>query len=123
MRPIFSRLFIAILITKFISVSNILSAQSGPNIIWQHAFGGIMDEYGWSVASDTFGNIYFAGSSATSNDGDLPPSCYQDSAFDQNPWIIKTDSLGNILWSKCYFFHFTWLIYNFATIKPSNIFF
>lgn len=74
----------------------------GPNLIWQHAFGGNFDEHGWTVEQDVWGNFYFAGSSASHNDGDIPASCYQDSAFNQHSWIIKTDSNGNVIWSKCY---------------------
>jgi hypothetical protein len=77
------------------------SQTSGQNIEWSRAFGGNFDDMGWTVKPDKWGNLYFGGSTASRDTGDVPASCNYSPALHQNPWMIKTDSVGNIIWSKC----------------------
>lgn len=70
-------------------------------IVWERALGGNHNDYGYAIVSDSQGNFYVAGSSSSTNNGDLPISCYQGPTPIQNPWVIKMNSLGQILWSRC----------------------
>jgi hypothetical protein len=64
------------------------------NIIWQKSYGGSEREIAYSITSDNKGNFFIAGTTK-SNDG-MITEYFGDTDF----WIIKIDSLGELLWQK-----------------------
>jgi hypothetical protein len=66
------------------------------NVMWQHAIGGINHEEGSSVALTKDGGYIISGFS-DSNTFDVTGNHGEDDAY-----IVKTDSLGNIEWARCY---------------------
>lgn len=95
-------MFLKYLIYSIIFFSLIVDSCIGQTIEWERACGGNNNDYFYSVATDSLGFIYIVGSTGSQNNGDLPSSCYPGSVtIDQDPWVYKCDSLGNLLWSKC----------------------
>ncbi|MBK7569124.1 MAG: T9SS type A sorting domain-containing protein [Bacteroidetes bacterium] len=66
------------------------------NLLWQRSLGGTKDDFAYSVISTADGNV-LCGGSTRSNDGDVSGN---HGNFDC--WLTKMDSLGNVIWSKCY---------------------
>ncbi len=64
-------------------------------IEWQQCYGGSNDDYARSIIQD--GNGYKIIGYTTSNDGDIS---YNHGSGDY--WLIKIDSIGNLLWEKTY---------------------
>ncbi len=69
-------------------VSN-LSGQA-PDTLWTKTYGGANDDYGYSVQQTTDGGYIIAGSSSSFT------------SFSDDIYIIKTDSLGDTVWTKIY---------------------
>ncbi|MBL0358579.1 MAG: hypothetical protein IPP72_17715 [Chitinophagaceae bacterium] len=65
------------------------------NLEWQHSYGGSLDDYIRSIIQTSDGG-YFVGGNTNSNDGDVSGN-HGGSDF----WLIKLDSIGNLLWQKC----------------------
>jgi len=74
----------------FISPFLASSVSIEPKVEWDKTFGGPKDEYGWSV-------------DLTADDGFII-ACSTESygSGSDDAWVIKTDSLGNIEWSKTF---------------------
>jgi len=66
------------------------------NLIWEKCFGGSNSEGFYRILQDRRGNLYLLGES-DSSDGDISNDPYPEST---DYWIVKTDSLGNILWER-----------------------
>ena len=64
--------------------------------VWAKTFGGLYTDYLWDVVQ-TSDNGYIAVGHTASNDGDI-----QGFQGINDGWIIKVDSNGNKLWSKCF---------------------
>ncbi|MEO5673996.1 MAG: T9SS type A sorting domain-containing protein, partial [Chitinophagales bacterium] len=64
------------------------------NLQWQKCFGGSGDEFTESIRNTSDGGYIFAGG-CTSSDGDV-----SGNHGDQDSWVVKLDSLGNIEWQK-----------------------
>lgn len=70
------------------------------NIIWQQCYGGSDYEAGIKIAEVDNGYVFAA--AAHSNDGDVSGHhgpIGEDGSSDI--WVVKTDSLGEIIWQKC----------------------
>jgi hypothetical protein len=63
---------------------------------WQSVFGGTGNEVGWSILQTSDSGYIFTGGT-NSNDYDVTGNHGIGDA-----WVVKTDSLGNIIWQKCY---------------------
>ena len=63
---------------------------------WKKCYGGSWKEEAYYIQQTTDGGYIFTGLTE-SNDGDV-------TGFhgNQDCWVVKTDSLGNIQWEKCY---------------------
>jgi hypothetical protein len=75
----------------------IVRLDSVGNIKWQRSLGGANQEWFKSIMQDSDGGFVCAGYTG-SLDGDvvgLHPGGYYDA------WIVKLDSLGNLLWQNC----------------------
>ena len=67
------------------------------NILWEKTYGGSGNDYSYSSAK-TFNHGFIFSGSTESNDGNV--SGYHGGFYDV--WIVKTDSIGNLEWSKTY---------------------
>lgn len=66
------------------------------NIQWQKSLGGSIDDTGYSIKQTSDGG-YAVGVLAGSVDGDINCNHYYS-----DYWLVKLDSAGNILWTKCF---------------------
>ena len=74
----------------------VLELDSIGNVIWQNIYGGLDFDKLNSMIQTTDGGYLFVGNTS-SNDGDLQNLNY----FPYNiGWIVKIDSIGNIVWQK-----------------------
>ncbi len=73
----------------------IVKLNSFGNIIWQKSFGGSSDDAANSIQQTIDGGYVICGSSWSWNDGDV-----SGSFGNGDYWVIKIDSLGNLLWQK-----------------------
>ncbi len=64
-------------------------------IQWQKCLGGSAPDYGYSIQQTSDGGYIVAGYTR-SNDGNVT-----DNHGDYDYWIVKLNSLGNIIWQKC----------------------
>lgn len=69
------------------------------NIIWDKSFGGNDGESALDAVMTSDGNIVLAGSSNSSNSGDVSSENIYSTT---DPWLLKIDTMGNILWQKRY---------------------
>lgn len=68
----------------------LIKVDSSGNILWQRTYGGAEDDDGWSVRQTSDRGFIICGSSSSSGAG------YSDLI------LIKTDSVGQTLWSKTF---------------------
>jgi hypothetical protein len=71
--------------------------DSNGNIVWERTYGGSDEDYPANMLPTPDGGYVMFGDTY-SNDGDV--GCNHSSNGDW--WLVKTDSLGNILWTRCY---------------------
>lgn len=76
----------------------IMKLNPAGDVIWLHTYGGNGGESSRFILEDPDGN-YLVGAYTTSPGGDVASSNFRGN-FDG--WIFKTDSAGNMLWSKTY---------------------
>ncbi len=74
----------------------IVKIDSIGNIDWQNTIGGNNDDYLHSIIQTDDGGYLLGGESCSSFSGDKSDST--NGGFDY--WIIKTDTVGNVLWEK-----------------------
>jgi uncharacterized repeat protein (TIGR01451 family) len=74
----------------------IVKLDSTGNIQWQKVLGGTNDDYAYSIDL-TIDRGYIIAGYSDSEDGDVTHN-YGSSDF----WIVKTDSIGNIIWQRSY---------------------
>lgn len=74
----------------------VLGLDSTGNMEWERNYGGSNSESASSVHHDHNGG-YIIGGKTRSDNGDVTPP--QDSV---DHWVLKLDSVGNILWEECY---------------------
>lgn len=65
-------------------------------LVWQKTYGGTGNDGGYNIKKTNDGGFILAGRSV-STDGDIT---LNNGGWDY--WIMKIDSLGNIIWQKCY---------------------
>ena len=98
----YRKTLICILITSMGLV--LLNAQV-PNLSWAKGTGGTLNDFGYSVAVDAFGNVYTAGVYYGTVDFDpgpgvfnlTPPGPYPTAFF-----VCKLDSTGAFVWAKTF---------------------
>ena len=74
----------------------VVKTDSVGNIEWQQTIGGSNSDYLYNVLQTTDGGYILAGSSMSNITGDKTENSW--GAFDY--WIMKIDSVGNILWQN-----------------------
>jgi len=75
----------------------LFETDSNGNIVWERTYGGSDEDYPANMLPTPDGGYVMFGDTY-SNDGDV--GCNHSSNGDW--WLVKTDSLGNILWTRCY---------------------
>jgi len=73
----------------------VIKLDSEGDLVWQKCLGGSYDDWAWSIQQGPDGGYIVAGLTK-SYDGDV--SGFHDY---HDYWVVKLDSLGNILWQKC----------------------
>ncbi len=66
------------------------------NILWERCYGGTSGDNFQRIFRDSEGSFILTGSSS-STDGDISYNPYPGS---ESTWIVKMDSLGNIVWDR-----------------------
>lgn len=75
----------------------ILKINNKGNIQWEKTYGGSGNEFCTSI-KPTHNGCFLLGGYTTSNNGDIQSKQYTQEDF----WVVKIDSLGNIQWEKTY---------------------
>ncbi len=87
-KKLFSAFILFLLLASF-SV-NIVHAQVVPWVEWTQSYGGVDDDRAYSVVATSDGGFALAGDT------------YSFGMGKNDFWLIKTDSLGNMLWNRTY---------------------
>ncbi|MEP7170847.1 MAG: T9SS type A sorting domain-containing protein, partial [Bacteroidota bacterium] len=77
----------------------VVKLDSAGTIIWQRCYGGTNHDFFFYAAETSSKNILFLGATY-SNDGDVSGN-HDTTATYADLWVVKTDSIGNIIWQKC----------------------
>jgi PKD repeat protein len=72
----------------------VVKTDAAGNMIWQKTFGGTNNDFAESITPTADGGFVLGGSSYSTN-GNVTGN-----HGDQDFWIVKTDSMGNIQWQK-----------------------
>lgn len=73
--------------------------QSG-NLLWNKLYGGSSMEWGYTILPTFYDDGFIMCGQAYSNDGDV--SGNHSNLGSEDVWIIKLDSVGSLIWSKCF---------------------
>lgn len=74
----------------------VLKVDANGTVLWQHCFGGSLNDNAHQVIQTDDGGYAFVGRS-TSNDGDV-----SGNHGDWDHWLVRLDLSGNILWQHTY---------------------
>jgi len=74
----------------------LIKTDNTGTLIWEKSYGGSKDDGGYRIFRSDSNSYYILGASCSS-DGDISNDPYPD---DDDYWILKIDSTGNILWEK-----------------------
>ncbi len=74
----------------------VIKTDINGNLQWQKCYGGAGFEQAYSIIATSDGGYIFEGAT-NSNDGDV-----SGNYGGWDIWIVKLDSLGTILWERCY---------------------
>jgi hypothetical protein len=80
------------ILMTIILFSAFINAKSQTNFVWGRQFGSTGEDYTLNHVADKDGNIYVAGKTMGSMDG--------QNQGENDGYIIKMDSLSNIIWTK-----------------------
>lgn len=76
----------------------LVNVDSSGSILSNFSYGGSGADYACSMIKD--GSNFVLSGWSTSNDGYV--SGHHGSATDDDIWVVKTDSIGNIIWNRSY---------------------
>ncbi|MEO8088432.1 MAG: T9SS type A sorting domain-containing protein [Bacteroidota bacterium] len=91
-----NKIIFTIIFNSIFSVCSSVLAQAPP-IQWARCYGGSFQDYGRSVVQSVNGD-YFVTGYTLSNDSQV--SGLHSVGF-PDYWVIRIDSIGNLLWQKC----------------------
>ena len=69
-------------------------------MLWQNFFGGSNDDYAYKIFETDNDNGFIVAGYSYSIDGDVLGNV--STSGNEDVWLIKLDSLGSLIWSKCY---------------------
>ncbi len=83
----------------------VIKLSASGNLVWAKQMGGVMSDYGKTIALDAQGNVYTSGEfrSSYNNDFDPGPGVFPLPILDGwgfSGFISKLDSAGNFIWAK-----------------------
>ncbi|MBK0402236.1 T9SS type A sorting domain-containing protein [Adhaeribacter sp. BT258] len=87
-----------VLTTIFTNLFRSVSAQSAPAVKWQKVYGGLYQDELQCVEPTLDGGFLLGGHS----ESDISGNKSENSRGGLDFWIVKVDSLGNVLWDKTY---------------------
>jgi len=70
------------------------------NVVWAKCAGGSASDWGYGVATDGSGNVYFTG--VFGSDSITFGSIILNNTSSIDGFVVKYDSLGNALWANCF---------------------
>src|SRR5688572_20099714 len=74
----------------------IVKSDPAGNILWQNTIGGTSSDRLYSIRQTADGGYILGGSSFSDSSGDKSENCIGDEDY----WIVKTDSIGNVQWEN-----------------------
>jgi len=81
----------------------VLKMDASGNFLWARSFGGTSAEVGWSIDTDSSGNVYTVGFFEGTIDFDPSSgSMNLTSVGDNDVFVQKMDASGNFLWAKAF---------------------
>ena len=72
------------------------------NYVWAKQFGGTSNDYGYSVAVDSSGNVYTTGFFAGTADFDPGAGTANLTVVEGNVFVSKLDASGNYVWARSF---------------------
>ena len=75
----------------------IVKLDTASNIVWKKCFGGLYDDWAWSIIKARNEEAYVIAGYSSSSNGDLTKN-----NGDKDFWIFKIDSVGTLIWQKSY---------------------
>ena len=79
----------------------VVKLNEGGSVLWQKCLGGSLSEQAAAIRQVSDGGFIVVGRASSLN-GDVIDHIGQGIFDEQNAWIVRLDSIGNIIWSKCY---------------------
>jgi hypothetical protein len=76
--------------------------DSNGNVIWAKSAGGSESDYLWNITSDPNGNVYIDGTFRSQVIYYGPDTLINAGTNNEDIFVSKYDSLGNIIWAKRY---------------------
>jgi len=90
-----------LLLTITCQLSIITSSAQSPNWLWAKRMGGTSNDYGQSMAVDTFGNVYITGWFSGTVDFNPGVGIFNLTSISYwDTYISKLDASGNFVWAK-----------------------
>ncbi|MGZ4055690.1 MAG: T9SS type A sorting domain-containing protein [Bacteroidia bacterium] len=86
----------------------LIKTDSGGNIIWTKTYGGANDDYGYSVQQTSDGGYIISGET------------YSFGAGDADVYLIKTNAIGDTLWTKTFGGAMADLSYSGEAVQQTN---
>jgi len=83
-------------LTILLILPGIILSQNNMEIVWQACFGGSEVDNIYDIVPAENGYLLFG--QAYSDDGDIQSGNHGE----RDVWIVKIDTLGNLVWERCY---------------------
>ncbi|HRC33428.1 MAG TPA: hypothetical protein PK736_08290, partial [Bacteroidia bacterium] len=92
----------------------VMKIDSIGNIVWQNTIGGTMEDFTASINATTDGGYIIGGTSKSDSSGDKTENGCNTFNGSWDYWVVKIDSIGNILWQNTITANFTDRMYGIS---------